>query len=252
VCRDLSVVRPHAYGGAGTNATASTVDALQSLASVPGVVAALVVVPYYTRPSAVGIVEHFRTAAPESPVPIVADNVPYRTGRGLEAPDLLEIASTTRVDGSFGLVYLVYNTITNRLTQAEQVACFRNAAAHLERGGNFVVEVFIPTLQRLPAGETIVPFDVSAGHIGLDEYDIVNQTLVSRHYYLSGARVDRFDTTHRYAWPAEYDLMAEIAGLTLSARWSNWNREPLTAQTRPTSRSGRSLRRRRVTSSAIS
>ncbi|HWM21995.1 MAG TPA: class I SAM-dependent methyltransferase [Ilumatobacteraceae bacterium] len=138
--------------------------------------------------------------------------------------------ATTRVDGTFGLVYLVFNTITNLLTQGEQVACFCNAAAHLDIGGHFVVEVFVPALQRLPVGERLIAFDVSDSHVGVDEYDVVSQTLTSHHYRSSAGQAQLFDSPHRYAWPAEYDLMARIAGLTLRERWSSWRRTPFTAE----------------------
>ena len=138
--------------------------------------------------------------------------------------------STARVEGSFSLVYLVYNTITNVLTQDGQVACFENAAAHLEPGGHFVIEVFIPSLRKLPIGESFIPFDVSDGHLGIDEYDTVNQLLTSHHYWIANGRAELFHSPHRYAWPAEYDLMARIAGLTLDQRWANWQRDPFTAE----------------------
>lgn len=135
--------------------------------------------------------------------------------------------ATTRVDGTFGLVYLVYNTITNLGTQDEQVACFCNAAAHLDVGGHFVIEVFVPALRRLPPGENLIAFDVSDGHVGVDEYDIANQRLTSHHFW--SGRADTFESSHRYAWPAEYDLMARIAGLTLRERWSDWQHTPFTS-----------------------
>ena len=134
--------------------------------------------------------------------------------------------ATTRVDGTFSLVYLVFNTITNLLTQAEQVACFDNAAAHLEPGGHFVVETFVPQLRRLPPGERYVPFDVGPGHIGIDEYDVVEQRLTSHHVWT--AHGTRFQSHHRYGWPAEYDLMARLAGLDLVDRWADWARRPFT------------------------
>ena len=137
--------------------------------------------------------------------------------------------SSTRVEGSFSLVYLVYNTITNLLTQDDQVACFQNAAYHLEPGGCFVIEVFIPALRKLPMGESFIPFDVTKRHLGIDEYDVVNQMLISHHYWIAGRTAEMFQTPHRYAWPAEYDLMARIAGLSLDQRWANWNRDPFTA-----------------------
>ena len=137
--------------------------------------------------------------------------------------------ATGTVEGPFSLVYLVFNTITNLLTQDEQVDCFCNAARHLDVGGHFVIEVLVPRLQRLQPGETYVPFDVSEHHLGFDEYDVVNQRLVSHHYWVADGRAERFDSPHRYAWPAEYDLMARIAGMQLVERWSDWHRAPFTS-----------------------
>ena len=136
--------------------------------------------------------------------------------------------ATTRLDeaGSFGLVFLVFNTITNLLTQAEQVACFRNAAAHLAPGGHFVVETLVPRIQRLNPGERFVPFEVTDGHIGIDEYDLAQQRLVSHHYWIADGDAATFDSLHRYAWPAEYDLMAQLAGMTLTHRWADWTGSP--------------------------
>ncbi|MCB0998564.1 MAG: class I SAM-dependent methyltransferase [Acidimicrobiales bacterium] len=134
--------------------------------------------------------------------------------------------ATTRVPGEFGLVYLVYNTISNLLTQDEQVACFANAAAHLVPGGHFVIEVFVPQLRRLPPGERFVPFHVGDHHIGVDEYDVLTQRLVSHH----AMPARPFATSHhRWAFPAEYDLMARLAGLQLHGRWADWSRSPFTA-----------------------
>ena len=139
--------------------------------------------------------------------------------------------ATTRVPGRFRLVYLVFNTITNLLTQHEQVACFRNAAAHLEPGGAFVIEVIVPALRRLPPGERFVPFDVSDRHIGVDEYDVVAQRLVSHHHSTTpDGRAVVFRSPHRYAWPAEYDLMGQLAGMELAERWAGWDRSPFTAE----------------------
>jgi SAM-dependent methyltransferase len=135
--------------------------------------------------------------------------------------------ATTRVDGTFRLVYLVFNTIMNLTTQDQQVACFENAARRLEPGGSFVVEVMIPDLRRLPPGERYVVFDVEAGHVGVDEYDVVQQGLVS-HHYTDGL----VSVPFRYVWPAELDLMARIAGLTLRERWADWDRSPFTSESR--------------------
>ncbi len=136
----------------------------------------------------------------------------------------------TQVCTDASVVYLVFNTIGNLRTQPQQTACFRNAAAHLQPGGRFVIENGIPRLDRLPAGESILPFDVSAHHLGFDEYvDKVNQILVSHHYVINGDRVRVFSGAFRYVWPSELDLMAELAGLTLEARWANWRRDPFTS-----------------------
>jgi SAM-dependent methyltransferase len=140
--------------------------------------------------------------------------------------------ATTTVDGRFTLVYLVRNTITNLTTQDEQVACFRNAAAHLEPGGRFVIEVYIPQLQRLPPGETVHAFTVTPTHLGFEEYDIAAQLAHSHHYWVIGDRLQTFSAPFRYVWPAELDLMARLAGMTLRERWSTWNREPFTSDSR--------------------
>jgi hypothetical protein len=137
--------------------------------------------------------------------------------------------ATTRVDGTFSLAYLVINTIMNLTSQDEQVACFRNAAAHLRPGGCFVIEVGVPQLQRLPPGETFRPFDVSPGHLGFDEYDVVSQGLVSHHYRPVEGRLDVQSVPFRYVWPSELDLMARLAGMSLRERWGGWRREPFTA-----------------------
>jgi SAM-dependent methyltransferase len=134
--------------------------------------------------------------------------------------------ATTVVEGTFSLAYLVANTIMNLTTQDEQVACFRNAAAHLEPGGCFVIEVLVPGLRRLPPGETFQPFDVSPTHLGFDEYDVARQGLISHHYWIADGKVEVFSPPFRYVWPSELDLMARLAGMTLRERWSGWKREP--------------------------
>jgi SAM-dependent methyltransferase len=136
--------------------------------------------------------------------------------------------ATTRVDGAFALVYLVFNTIMNLTSQDEQVACFENAAAHLAPGGVFVIEVGLPNLRRLPPGERFVPFHVGENHIGIDEYDLATQGLVSHHVY----RDRRDSTPFRYVWPSELDLMARLAGLRLRDRWEDWDRSPFTNESR--------------------
>jgi len=138
--------------------------------------------------------------------------------------------ATTRVGGTFSLAYLVYNTISNLTSQAAQVACFRNVAAQLEPGSCFVIEVGVPDLRRLPPGETICAFYVSEDRWGFDEYDVANQEFKSHHFAIVDGKAERFSVPFRYAWPAEYDLMAELAGMTLRERWSGWKREPFTSE----------------------
>jgi SAM-dependent methyltransferase len=140
--------------------------------------------------------------------------------------------ATTTVEGSFSVAYLVFNTIMNLTTQAAQVACFRNAAAHLEPGGCFVIEVGVPGLRLLPPGETIRAFTVTENRWGFDEYDVANQGMTSHHFEIVDGRVERLSVPFRYAWPAEYDLMAELAGMRLRERWSGWRREPFTSESR--------------------
>ena len=138
--------------------------------------------------------------------------------------------ATARVDGTFSVAYLVANTIMNLTTQDEQVACFRNVAAHLEPGGCFVIEVVVPGLRRLPPGETFQAFDVSATHLGFDEYDVARQGLVSHHYWIDDGKVELFSPPFRYVWPSELDLMARLAGMTLRERWAGWKHEPFTSE----------------------
>ncbi|MFI8371415.1 class I SAM-dependent DNA methyltransferase [Streptomyces sp. NPDC085466] len=143
-------------------------------------------------------------------------------------PVVIGDMATTVVPGRFALVYLVYNTITNLLTQDEQVECFRNAARHLEPGGRFVIELGVPPLRFLPPGQVAVPFDVSEAHLGFDTFDLVEQMLVSHHLTRDGedGRYRRGSSRHRYAWPAELDLMARIAGLVPERRVADWDGTP--------------------------
>ena len=138
--------------------------------------------------------------------------------------------ATTTIEGTFSVVYLVFNTINNLTTQDEQVACFENVAAHLEPGGSFVIEVGVPKLRRLPPGDTFVAFDVSPTHLGFDEYDVARQGLISHHYSLVDGEWEVASTPFRYGWPAELDLMARLAGMRLRERWSDWNRAPFTSE----------------------
>jgi hypothetical protein len=133
--------------------------------------------------------------------------------------------------GGFSLVYLVYNTISNLLEQSEQVACFANAATHLRPGDVFVIELEIPRVRRMPPGQSDLAHDISPHHLGFDSYDFANQRLVSHHYWPQpDGQMTTFDSHHRYAWPAEFDLMAQLAGLRLRERWGDWSRAQFTGE----------------------
>jgi SAM-dependent methyltransferase len=140
--------------------------------------------------------------------------------------------ATTTVEGRFTVAYLIFNTIMNLTTQDEQVACFQNVAAHLQPSGRFVIEVMVPDLQRLPPGETVRPFTVSATRLGFDEYDIASQGLISHHYWAVDGKLEGDSMPFRYVWPEELDLMARLAGMSLRERWSGWKREPFTSDSR--------------------
>lgn len=151
-----------------------------------------------------------------------------------KAPDLPVVVgdmATTRVPGEFALVYVVWNSISNLRTQDEQVECFRNAARHLAPGGRFVVELWVPEIRRFPPGQTAVPFAVSEQHTGFDTLDMVTQQGTSHHYTRRADGTVHYGFSNfRYIWPAECDLMARLAGLTLEQRTANWAGKPFTAE----------------------
>ena len=158
------------------------------------------------------MVARLRTKADAAQVPVVVGDMAH-----------------VRVPGEFGLVYLVFNTISNLLEQSEQVACFANAAAHLRPGGRFVIELGVPDLRRLPPGRDAVVFEADDGQVSVDTYEVATQHLVSHHFrFGKGSEAHLFRSRHRYAWPAELDLMAQIAGLELEHRWAGWAEEPFT------------------------
>jgi SAM-dependent methyltransferase len=162
------------------------------------------------------MVEHLRTKADEATIPVRMGDM-----------------ATTVVPGEFTLVYLVYNTISNLLTQAEQVACFRNAARHLAPGGRFVIELWVPELRKLPPGQTATVWQTDPGYIGLDTYDVLNQHVVSHHFRFDDTRQARLSRSpHRYIWPAELDLMAQLAGFELESRDADWSGTEFTAESR--------------------
>jgi SAM-dependent methyltransferase len=138
--------------------------------------------------------------------------------------------ATTRVGGTFSLVYLVFNTIMNLTTQDAQVACFGNAAAHLDPGGCFVVEVMVPDLRRLPPGQNAVPFGVGPDRCAVDVYDVATQAMSSNYYEIIDGRAEFTIYPFRYVWPSELDLMARLAGLRLRRRWGGWAGEPFTGE----------------------
>jgi SAM-dependent methyltransferase len=156
--------------------------------------------------------------------------------RTYEAADEIGVTlgdfATAAVDDSFSLVFLVRNTITNVTSQDGQVATFRNAAAHLRPGGRFVIENYVPNLQRLPPGETSYVFAATPTHLGYEEYDLAHQIAVSHHYWTLDGGLHYRSSPHRYVWPGELDLMAMLAGMTLRERWADWRRAPFTAESR--------------------
>jgi SAM-dependent methyltransferase len=158
------------------------------------------------------------------------DQLRHKPGAQAIATTIGDFAVTS-VGESFSLVYVVYNSISNLLEQSEWVQAFRNAARHLQPAGRFVMELWVPDLRRLPPGATAIPFDISPHHLGFDTLDLATQRCVSHHFFFRGnGRTDRFEFTGRFAWPAELDLMAEIAGLALVERWADWDCTPFTSE----------------------
>jgi SAM-dependent methyltransferase len=146
-------------------------------------------------------------------------------------PVIVGDMTSATVPGAFSLVFLVYNGISNVLTQAEQIACFRNAARHLSPGGRFVVELWVPELRRLPPGSTAAVFKTEAGYVGLDTVDTLNQIVVSHHFrFGDGPEATVFRSPHRYVWPSELDLMAQLTGFILESRHADWTGSPFTGE----------------------
>jgi SAM-dependent methyltransferase len=162
------------------------------------------------------MIDQLRTKADDETIPVIVGDM-----------------ATATAPGRFTLVYLVYNTISNLLTQAEQVACFRNAARHLLPGGRFVIELWVPELRKLPPGQQAVVWRSEPGALGLDTYDVLAQQVVSHHVTFEETGEARlFRTSHRYIWPAELDLMAQLAGFELESRHADWEDTPFTAESR--------------------
>jgi SAM-dependent methyltransferase len=162
------------------------------------------------------MIDQLRTKVDEATVPVIVGDM-----------------ATAVAPGSYALVYLVFNTISNLLTQAEQVACFRNAARHLGPGGRFVIELWVPDLRALPPGRQAAVWHTEPGYIGLDTYDVLDQQVVSHHFrFADGRSAELFRSPHRYIWPAELDLMGRLAGFELESRHADWAGSPFTAESR--------------------
>ncbi len=168
------------------------------------------------------MIERLRTKVDEATVPVVVGDMATSRAPG---------AATSRAPGTYALVYLVFNTISNLLTQDEQVECFRNAARHLQPGGRFVIELWVPELRSLPPGKRATVFTSEPGYIGLDTYDVLDQRIVSHHFrFGEGRDASLFRSPHRYIWPAELDLMGRLAGFELESRHADWTGSPFTAE----------------------
>ncbi|WP_203918157.1 class I SAM-dependent methyltransferase [Rugosimonospora africana] len=162
------------------------------------------------------MLDQLRAKADEATIPVIVGDM-----------------ATATAPGKYTLVYLVYNTISNLLTQAEQVECFRNAARHLTPGGRFVIELWVPELRKLPPGQSAVVWSSEPGYIGLDTYDVLHQHVVSHHFRFDESRQARLTRSpHRYIWPAELDLMAALAGFELETRHADWSGAAFTAASR--------------------
>lgn len=162
------------------------------------------------------MVDQLRTKVDEATIPVIVGDMATSTAPG---------------QGTFQLVYLVFNTISNLLTQEEQVSCFRNAARHLAPGGRFVIELWVPELRRLPPGLPATVGVCEPGYILLDTYDVLRQQVVSHHFrFGDGQEAKVFRSPHRYIWPAELDLMAQLAGFERESRHADWSGTEFTAE----------------------
>ncbi|MCU4745351.1 MULTISPECIES: class I SAM-dependent methyltransferase [unclassified Streptomyces] len=168
------------------------------------------------------MLRQLRTKADEAAIPVTIGDMATAT-----AP------ASAAAPGTFRLVYLVFNTLSNLLTQEEQVACFRNAARHLAPGGRFVIELWVPELRKLPPGQPGVVCRSEEGYLLVDTYDVLRQHVVSHHFHFGESRQARLGRTpHRYIWPAELDLMAQLGGLSLESRHADWLGAEFTADSR--------------------
>lgn len=228
---DVDAAQRYDSPGRGMFATDVLSPTVDRLAALAGSVRALefaigtgrVAVPLASRGvSVVGIelsepmIDQLRTKADAASIPVIVGDM-----------------ATATAPGEYSVVYLVYNTIANLLTQAEQVTCFRNAARHLIPGGRFVIELWVPELRKLPPGQQATVFTVEPGYFGIDTYDVLDQQVVSHHFTFGGGTDAKlYRTPQRYIWPSELDLMAELAGFELESRHADWNGSEFTADSR--------------------
>jgi SAM-dependent methyltransferase len=201
-------------------------------------------VDFLARLAGTGRALEFAVGTGRVAIPLAARGVPV-TGIELSAPMVAQLRrkadeatlpvlvgdmATTRARSEFSLVYLVWNSVSNLRTQPEQVDCFRNAARHLCPGGRFVIELWVPPIRRLPPGAPAVPMGIGDEHLIFDTYDLATQQCTSHHYWRQADGSMRYGSGRfRYIWPAECDLMAQLAGMELEDRFSDWHGTPFTA-----------------------
>lgn len=162
--------------------------------------------------------------------PAMVDRLRAKPG-GAAIPVTMGDFAGVGAEGPFSLVYVVFNTFFGLLSQEEQVRCFGNVARRLTEEGVFVIEAFVPDMTRFVRGQVVNASRVENDAVLLDvsRHDPVNQQVVSQHIVLTEGGTRLFPVQLRYAWPAELDLMARLAGLRLRHRWAGWHREPFTA-----------------------
>jgi SAM-dependent methyltransferase len=151
---------------------------------------------------------------------------------GKDIPVVIGDFADASFEGKFSLAFLVFNGLWNLRTQGKQLACFENVARHLAPAGRFVIELFVPDLQNISPGHNINPIRADENGMSFDVYDVVTQRLTSHHFWITRGGLRSFPSDGRYAWPAEIDLMAQLAGMKLSDRWGGWQREPFTESSR--------------------
>lgn len=150
---------------------------------------------------------------------------------GAELPVTVGDFADVDVEGSFSLVFVVFNTFFALQTQDEQVRCFENVARRLGPGGRFLIEAFVPDQSRFDRGQRVSVTAIEGDQVRLDVtlHDPVGQRSKSRHLVVGPGGIRSLPVEVRYAFPAELDLMARLAGLALRHRWGGWNEEPFDA-----------------------